>query len=199
MKSLVIIALPLVLSTYGTAFGQKSSLPSGKWVSENCENFSNPDGSKTYFMRNFDFKGKNWKIHFNTYGDSGCKNQLLNVQVGGKMTQKGPSKNVKGATNTYFSVISRKVKPMGAGVLGWLNDPKSPACNQKNWEVGKTKDIYKNGCAQLGSPSAEACKGEYDLVQLKGDRLFLGQRTKEMCKKNNWPKAIHQVALVKKS
>jgi hypothetical protein len=177
---------------------EQASLPSGEWISESCESFPNQDGSKTYFHRHFIFEGKKWLINFNTFGDETCKTQLLNVKVGGIMRPSDTSSKVPGATNVFFTIDQREITPVGAGVLGWLNGGEKGVCDQKGWEVGRAKNILESGCAALGSPTAQQCPGEYDLIKWNGEKLYLGQRTQKMCEKDNWPVAANSVALIRK-
>jgi hypothetical protein len=176
--SFVSLAIGLsVVSGGAMAKDKVAKMPSikGKWVSEACESYPNPDGSKTYFKRLFSITDKTWAIDFSTFGDPKCSDaaKLLTVDIDGKY-KLGKESSVSGGTEGEFMFSNRKVTPKSEGILGWLNPAK--VCGFADWVVGKTKDIQKIGCAQLGAHPLKDCKGEYDIVKLEGDKLYFGAR-----------------------
>jgi hypothetical protein len=65
-------------------------------------------------------------------------------------------------------------------------------CGHSNWKLGKSKNIQKPGCPQLGAYPLSMCKGEYDIVKVEGQNLFFGARPADgnLCSEDRRPKEL---------
>lgn len=137
----------------------------GHWVSPAPENI----GNGAFATRDFVFKDGRWLLTFTIVGDAEGKFPLLAFIAEGPWKVTGPSK-VEGAHEASFEFATKKLELKAA-------DPKVAqqlgvaACGL---EVGKAKDVSKDGCGMFGSVAAYG--REFDLVALKDGKAFLGAR-----------------------
>ena len=198
MKVLVATALFCVVSS--AAFASKKTAAKvdlrGTWTSERCESMPNGQGGETYFTRTFPMTEKEWSIDFTVFGDKACTQSLFTLNVTGEWELRGSSKAVKGAHNAFFGYKTRTLTAKAEGAVQFMNQ--GGFCGKKDWKVGESFNIHTSGCPQLGAKPAAECAGEHDLVKLDGAKLFLGDRSGDMCKKGSYPKKLYSVALLKK-
>lgn len=168
----------------------------GTWTSEKCESMPNGQGGEMYFTRTFPMTKKNWKIDFTVFGDKACTAPLFTLDVAGKWEVRGQSNSLQGVHNAFFGFETRTLTAKAEGAVQFMNQ--AGFCGKKDWKVGEAVDINTTGCPQLGAKPIAECKGEHDLVKLDGDKLFLGDRSGDMCAKDNFPTKLFQYALIKK-
>lgn len=201
MKLVQLVSLSVLTAVSSVAFAAKEkklAKPNlaGNWTSEKCESMPNGQGGETYFTRSFPMTKKEWKIDFTVFGDKDCTQPLFTLDVAGKWELRGQSKSVEGAHNAFFGFKTRTLTAKSEGAVQFMNQ--AEFCGKKDWKVGEAHDIHKTGCAQLGAKPAKECKGEHDLVKVDGEKVFLGDRSGNMCEKNNYPSKLYPVALIKK-
>jgi len=168
----------------------------GTWTSEKCESLPNGQGGEMYFTRTFPMTGKEWKIDFTVFGDKGCTQPLFTLDVAGKWEIRGKSAAVDGAYKAFFGFSIRSVTAKPEGAVQFMNQ--AGYCGNKNWKVGEAFNIHNTGCAQIGAKAVTECKGEHDRVKVDGAKVFLGDRSGDMCKQDNYPQKLFSFALVKK-
>jgi hypothetical protein len=197
MKVVAAVVASVVLSS--VAFAAKKAPAkvdlTGTWTSEKCESMPNGQGGETFFKRTFPMTDKEWKIDFTVFGDKDCSQALFTLDVAGDWELRGKSKSVKGAHNAFFGFKTRTLTAKADGAVQFMNQ--AGFCGKKDWKVGEAVDIHTTGCAQLGAKPSTECKGEHDLVKMDGGKVFLGDRSADMCKKNNYPSKLYPVALIK--
>lgn len=201
MKLVQLVSLSVLAAVSSVAFAAKETKTAkpnlaGNWTSEKCESMPNGQGGETYFTRTFPMTKKEWKIDFTVFGDKDCTQPLFTLDVAGKWELRGQSKSVEGAHNAFFGFKTRTLTAKSEGAVQFMNQ--AEFCGKKDWKVGEALDIHKTGCAQLGAKPAKECKGEHDLVKMDGEKVFLGDRSGNMCEKNNYPTKLYPVALIKK-
>jgi Adenomatosis polyposis coli down-regulated 1 len=164
----------------------------GNWTSPACESVPDGKGGKMFFKRAFKIAKGSWAIDFSTYGDEACSEgkKMVTVDIDGAFKLDGPSAKVPGATEAQFLFGHRKATPKSDGAAGWLTSIK--ACGHSDWKAGKSVDIDKEGCPELGAHPKKACAGEFDVVKVEGDDLFFGQRPADgdLCSKEKRPEAL---------
>jgi hypothetical protein len=201
VKLVQLVSLSVLAAVSSVAFAAKETKTAktnlaGNWTSEKCESMPNGQGGETYFTRTFPMTNKEWKIDFTVFGDKDCTQPLFTLDVAGKWELRGQSKSVEGAHNAFFGFKTRTLTAKSEGAVQFMNQ--AGFCGKKDWKVGEALDIHKTGCAQLGAKPAKECKGEHDLVKMDGEKVFLGDRSGNMCEKNNYPTKLYPVALIKK-
>jgi hypothetical protein len=164
----------------------------GSWASPACESVPNGQGGTMNFTRTFTITPARWSIDFVVFGDAACSEgaKLFTASYAGPYRLLGPSATVPGATEAEFDFAERKVLPNSEGGAGYFNGQK--VCGAADWKVGQARDIQQSGCAQLGAWPLAQCAGEHDVVQVKGDALYFGDRPADqnLCSKEKRPKAL---------
>ncbi len=141
----------------------------GKWVSEALE----PLGVGGFLNRAFEFEGSEWKLVYTLFEDAEGNTALLSGEVGGTFNVSA-ARGLTGAFPTDFSFDFRKLSALSEGMAAQLNGAN---CGTGDWTVGVYRDLTAEGCAAVRLPSLEDCPIEYDLVDVRGEKLYLGART----------------------
>ncbi len=156
----------------------------GRWVSATCEALPQPDGSTMYFQRDFDIADSDWAIDGTLFADAACTTKVFTLSIEGGYRILRPSAVVDGAWDAEFdrdriglTVFYDGFRTMLGGACGEL-------------ELGVEKDVTASGCAFI--PSSSACEAEHDLISLRGDDLYFGQRPADgdMCSAPKRPRAL---------
>jgi hypothetical protein len=181
MKKLALAAIALLTacsSESDPAPESASFALSGQWTSPNCESFPDGAGGQINLTRDFRFTGGRWKLDLGFFGDAACSSPLWTVAIDGPYTVLGPSAKVAGAHEVDFASETNVWTPKTDAIAKMLGDAK---CGSAPWEVGKGQDVATNGCLGVAHPKAE-CPKELDLVKIEGSRMWLGDRSGDLCK-----------------
>jgi hypothetical protein len=163
-RTLVALGLALV-----AAATQAQPALSGRWVSETVED----DGSH-FATRSFSFGAGSWRLVYRAYADRDGRQPLFQLDVGGIYVIGQPSAVVPGAHEAVFPVDHRHLRADSeAGVQLFA----AMGCTLQQ---GREAALVAQGCGFV--PGVMQVMGEYDLVALQGDRLFLGDRAGDLSK-----------------
>ena len=179
-----ITIMSIMLGIATVSFSQLKDLK-GTWKSEKTENL----GDGTFATRVFVFNDNKWELNFILYLDSLKSKPVFNFKGVGTFKIESKSKIVEGASNAIFYFDKK--------YLTALTDNPEILKNfgfvglQKNKET----DITENGFSFF--PSKAKYGQEYDLVSLKGSKLYLGARSNDLSSEDKRPKSLGN-ALIKK-
>jgi len=141
----------------------------GRWVSTSPENMGH-----TFAIRSFTFEGERWRVQFRAFADSLAKQPLFTIDVGGVFVIGARSTKVPGAWEGIFPAQYRRLTADSeAGVAMFA----AQGCQLK---LGQTLSLTHKSCGFV--PSLMQAMGEYDLVSLKGDLLYFGDRSGDLTK-----------------
>jgi hypothetical protein len=166
MKLFSVITLFLLFAANALNAQNMSKKISGQWESLQIEDL----GNQTYGWRYFKFEGDKWEIQFTLYLDKEKQIPVFMFRGVGTYKIDEASQTVAGAKNATFYFDKKYVILLtnNADVIkGFGFD----ACML---EVGKEKDITESGCSFL--PNKASYGQEFDLLALKGKKLYLGAR-----------------------
>lgn len=140
-----------------------------------------------FATREFQFDDGRWSVIFRTFADEAASQPLFRIDVAGAYVIGGPSAAIEGAHNGIFPALQRDLtaeSPAGVALFAGMG------CAL---EEGVVKHLVDEGCGFL--PPLMQVMGEYDLVALQDDRLFLGDRTGDLSKER--PAALTPYPLVR--
>lgn len=155
----------------------------GHWHSAAPENLG-----AFYAVRSFVFTEGSWALVFKTAADAEFAKPLFTLRIDGSYAVGKLAAQPAGATEAAFFYSRRYVRadsPSGAAFF------QSQGCTL---QPGVETDVSLNGCGFV--PSITASGIEYDLLQLKGEQLLLGDRSGDLAKAR--PTALSAFALVKR-
>jgi hypothetical protein len=183
----------LLLATVSFSLGvnaQKNQLPNGNFKSEKVEDL----GNKTFGFRDFMFSNDKWELKFTLFLDEAMTIPVFTFKAIGNYKLDGESDKVKGASNAifYFDKKFVTLKTDNADII------KGFGFTSCNLTKGKETDITDNGCSFFTSKAV--CGQEFDLLQLKDGKLFLGTRPADgnMCTVDKRPTALGNPLVLKK-
>jgi len=144
----------------------------GTWMGSQCESDPNSPLSR---QRLFVFTETAWKVLVQMFGDRTCNPSalLFTADFGGEYALGANSAAVPGAREARFGFSHKEVTPT-AGGIEFLR----LRCAQYDWTAEAAQDVSR-GCA-LFRPVA-ACPVEYDLTEITGGMLRLGDRSHPLC------------------
>jgi hypothetical protein len=163
MKTLMTAAL-LFLAT--PALAEPPSLD-GRWISVAPENMG-----QIFATRDFTFDGDAWSIRFRAFGDEALSVPILTLDVAGYYKIGGESAVVPGAYNGVFGASDKVLVADSDIAVKMFGDM---GCRL---EVGVPFDLTDQACGFFHASMDAA--GEYDLVAMQGDQLFLGDRAGDL-------------------
>lgn len=171
------------------ASAQKTPELKGNYKSEKAEDL----GNTNYGIREFTFSKDKWSINFTMFMDEAMTMPIFTFKAIGTYKIEGESEKVKGASNVifYFDQKFVTLKTDNADVI------KGFGFTSCNLTKGKETDITDSGCSFLVSKAV--CGQEFDLVQLKDGKLYVGARPADgnMCTIDKRPTAL-ALPLIKK-
>ncbi len=173
-------ALSILLATPVIAEAPKLD---GTWASIAPENIG-----QMYAMRDFIFDGDAWSITFRAFGDEALSVPIFTLDVAGYYKIGGESAVVPGAYNGVFGATDKTLVANSDIAVKMFGDM---GCTL---DVGVPFDLTDQACGFFHASMDAA--GEYDLVAIHGDQLFLGDRAGDLTKER--PKALTPFPLVKK-
>lgn len=192
MKTLILPYL-MLFSVFAFSCDQNNDVPkleqkpSGTWVSENAEDL----GNGTFGYREFTFDENSWNLKFSLFLDEAMNKPVIMFRTFGNYEITGDSKLVSGANEATFFMEKK--------FLTLLTDNEDVITNfgfsNCNLSMNVEKEITNTGCSFF--VSNDVCDKEYDLLQLKDNKLYLGERITDMCQESGRPKGLNY-PLIKK-
>lgn len=173
-------ALAILLATPVMAEAPKLD---GRWTSVAPENIG-----QMYATRDFTFDGDAWSITFRAFGDEALSVTIFTLDVAGYYSLAGESSVIPGAYNGVFGATDKTLVADSDIAVKMFGDM---GCTL---DVGVPFDLTDQACGFFHASMDAA--GEYDLVAIHGDQLFLGDRAGDLTKER--PKVLTSFPLVKK-
>lgn len=171
-----LIAALLALLTAGAAMAQgpqteaqpvRAAALTGTWHSVAPEAMGN-----LHALRHFVISSDHWKVRFNAFADAQARQPLFTLEVGGVYTLGGASPTVSGAWEGVFPAQYRRITADSeAGVALFA----AMGCTLR---AGTPLALVSQSCGFV--PSLMTAMGEYDLVAIKDDQLFFGDRSGDL-------------------
>ncbi len=144
----------------------------GVWNNPAPERVVRSDGAVVYSSKRFTFDEENWRIEFTVSEDPEGRSRLFSGDFQGPYFIDDYVPLVQAYRGRFlFSV--RRVTAYQPGLIKALDAAK---CGQGKWIAGEAKDLDESGCPLLRIHPRASCKGEFDLINLGPDDLYLGAR-----------------------
>lgn len=153
----------------------------GRWKSESIENLG-----QIYGHRDFNFDQDSWSITFKAFGDAEGNLELFRLNVGGSYII-GNGSDSEGQSPANFTVLHRTIQ---TGTEAGKTMFESMRCAL---EINREKDLTNEACGFI--PAIMASGIEYDLLSLKDNKLYLGDRSGDLSKER--PEKLTAYPLVK--
>jgi hypothetical protein len=167
----------------------------GIWESERCE-VQERNGRQTSSRSVFVFLDGEWALEFTQYSDAACTAPTLRAFFHGRYRITEPSSAVTGAYHATFGFSVKRLTLYDDGLLAQAN---GGACGTRTWTRGREEDVSSTGC--LWVVPVAACREEFDLVKLEGERLLLGERPAagtDLCRADRRAGALRSRPLVRR-
>jgi hypothetical protein len=167
----------------------------GIWESERCD-VQERDGRKTSSRSVFVFLDDEWALEFTQYSDAACTTPSLRAFFHGRYRIAEPSSAVAGAYHATFGFSGKRLTLFDDGLLAQAN---RGACATRSWTRGREEDVSSTGC--LWVVPISACREEFDLVKLDGERLLLGERPAagtDLCRADRRARALRSLPLIRR-
>lgn len=148
----------------------------GTWASTGCEEVPAGAGGASYLKRTYVFTDRHWRLDLRFHDDASCATELFGIDVEGGYELGPKLMEPRTATEARFDIERVRLTPRhieAAVAFG------KAFCGAEPWVVGQGQDISGTGC--LGIPSVDECPTEYDIVSVRGDRLWHGDRSEGLC------------------
>jgi hypothetical protein len=167
MKSKLMIAVVAIVVLAGLAFflvSMGSPNIAGNWKSAGAED----NGNGTFGIRDFTITAKTWNLVYTLYGDKDLKYPVFALTVEGPYAIGKASKTVAGANDAVFTFSKKFMTLLSA-------DPTTNAMlGLTSLQKDVKTDVSETGVSFI--PSVKNYGQEFDLVRVKGNKLFLGAR-----------------------
>jgi hypothetical protein len=190
----------LVLSGVTFQDPSQSSITSisiaGIWESERCD-VQERNGKQTSSTSVFVFLDGEWALELIQYPDAACTAPSLRAFFHGRYRITEPSRAVAGAYHATFGFSVKRITLYDDGLVAQAN---RSACGTRTWTRGREEDVSATGC--LWVVPVSACREEFDLVKLDGERLMLGERPAagtDLCRANRRARALRSLPLVRRA
>jgi Adenomatosis polyposis coli down-regulated 1 len=189
----------LVLSGVNSQNPSQSSITgisiAGIWESERCD-VQERNGRQTSSRSVFVFLDGEWALEFTQYSDAACTTPSLRAFFHGRYRIAEPSSAVAGAYHATFGFSVKRLTLYDDGLLAQAN---RGTCGTRTWTRGREEDVSSTGC--LWVVPVSACREEFDLVKLEGERLLLGERPAagtDLCHADRRARALRSLPLVRR-
>jgi hypothetical protein len=189
----------LVLSSANFQNTSQSSIAAisiaGIWESERCD-VQERNGRKTGSRSVFVFLDGEWALEFTQYSDAVCTTPSLRAFFHGRYRITEPSSALAGAYHATFGFSVKRLTLYDDRLLAQAN---RGACGTRTWTRGREEDVSSTGC--LWVVPISACREEFDLVKLEGERLLLGERPAagtDLCRADRRAGALRSLPLVRR-
>jgi hypothetical protein len=166
----------------------------GIWESERCD-VQDRNGRQTSSRSVFVFLDDEWALEFTQYSDAACTTPSLRAFFHGRYRITEPSSALAGAYHATFGFSVKRLTLYDDGLLAQAN---RGACGTRTWTRGREEDVSSTGC--LWVVPISACREEFDLVKLEGERLLLGARPAagtDLCHADRRARALRSLPLVR--
>jgi Adenomatosis polyposis coli down-regulated 1 len=168
----------------------------GIWESERCD-VQDRNGRKTSSRSIFVFLDAEWALEFTQYSDAACTTPSLRAFFNGRYRITEPSSALAGAHHATFGFSVKRLTLYDDGLLAQAN---RGGCGTRTWTRGREEDVSSTGC--LWVVPISACREEFDLVKLEGERLLLGERPAagtDLCRADRRARALRSLPLVRQA
>ncbi|MBL9108143.1 MAG: hypothetical protein JNM74_02685 [Myxococcales bacterium] len=162
---------------------KEPSLTFGTWKSVTCE----PVDADTFQLRTYRIAANGVFADWKRYASPTCAagTELMTVRMGGSSTVDRLSRVVEHAAEIRVFIDEKAIVPLSSAGLERL----AKACPSAQWTLGKERDVTTAGCGAI-VPARAACPVEYDLMRLRGGRLYFGDRSAPLCTEATRPKKL---------
>jgi kynurenine formamidase len=169
----------------------------GVWSNSTPERVVRADGVAVYLNKRFTFDEKTWRIEFTVSEDPGSKSKVFSGDFTGPYSINDYVPLVQ-AYRGRFLFSSRNVTVYQPELIRALD---AANCGTGKWIAGESKDVNETGCPVLRIYQRALCEGEYDLINVMGDNLYLGTRPTDgnLCTEERRPQRLSATRLRRKS
>jgi kynurenine formamidase len=169
----------------------------GTWSNREPERIALADGTSLFLFKRFTFGHGRWRIQFTASADSTGQSKLYAGDFAGAYAIESYAALVQ-AFRARFQFSHRQVTVYQADLVRKLDAAK---CGGGRWTRGEAKDVHATGCALLRIAPGDLCQAEYDLIDVVGDELHLGERpaTGDLCTEARRPQRLSAPGLAKES
>jgi hypothetical protein len=167
---------------------------SGIWESERCD-VQERNGRQTSSRSVFVFLDGEWALELTQYSEAACATPSLRAFFQGRHRITESSSAVAGAYHATFGFSMKRLTLYDDDLLAQAN---RGGCGTRTWTRGREEDVSSTGC--LWVVPVSACREEFDLVKLEGDRLRLGERPAagtDLCHADRRARALRSLPLVR--
>jgi hypothetical protein len=167
----------------------------GIWENERCD-VQERNGRQSSSSSVFVFLDGEWALEFTQYSDGACTMPSLRAFFHGRYRITEPSSAVAGAYHATFGFSLKRLTLYDDDLLAQAN---RGGCGAHKWTRGREEDVSSTGC--LWVVPVSACREEFDLVKLDGERLLLGERPPpgtNLCREDRRASALRSLALVRR-
>jgi Adenomatosis polyposis coli down-regulated 1 len=167
----------------------------GIWETERCD-VQEQNGRQASSKSLFVFLDGEWALEFTQYSDAACTTPALRAFFHGRYRITEPSSAVAGAYHATFGFSVKRLTLYDDGLLAEAN---RGACGTRTWTRGQEEDVSSTG--SLFVVPVSACREEFDLVKLEGERLLLGERPSaraDLCRADRRARALRSLPLVRR-
>lgn len=168
----------------------------GVWESERPERIDRADGTSVYLTRRFTFREGTWRIRFTVTSDADGGAPLFSGDFSGTFTI-AEYTPLSDAFEARFFFSQRTLTPGNEEIAAAMD---AAGCGTMPWRTGAAQDVHELGCEPFRVYPSAACRGEYDLIRLRGDRLFFGARPADgnLCSESRRPITLTKRAVIRK-
>ncbi len=162
----------------------------GFWEHEACV-VQEREGGKTGSRATFAFFDREWGLSFTQFADEQCRVKVMTAVLRGTYEHTGPSSAVAGVHEATFRFAYKGMTVFDDRLLA-----KVVAACPGPWTKGEERDVTAAGCLWLEPLSS--CAQEYDLVDVRGRSLSLGERPpagRNICAPQRRPSLLRTVPL----
>jgi hypothetical protein len=147
----------------------------GRWISLSCERWPGP----FYVTRDLTFSEDGTYAGGGFfYGDERCQYPVQQLRTEGAFVVTGPSDVAEGAVEAEFTSYRLFVTPLVEDVVNFLNTAPEGDCGAADWEINVEQEVT-DGCTLLGLGITPETAVEYEILLVRDDYLFIGNRPLE--------------------
>lgn len=185
----------LLLGSVLWAWWDERTMPDlrGEWASAGCEETVSADGA-SYVKRSYVFTEGRWRLELRFHADAACAKELFSLDVEGPYALGPKLMNPRTAVESRFGIERMRLTPHDVEAAIAFG---KAFCGSEPWVVGQGQDISRRGC--LGIPSIEECPTEYDIIAVRRDALWHGDRSQGLCDPSRLPSSYGPYPVKRKS
>lgn len=165
----------------------------GTWSTREPERIDHADGTAIYLRKRFTFEQDQWRIEFTMSADRENRAPLFRGDFNGTYSV-GEYLPLAQAYRGQFLFSQRTITAYQPELVRALD---AATCGQSKWMAGKSQDVGENGCSLLRIYPRNSCNGEYDLINVIDDNLYLGARPADgnLCNEERRPQRLSDSGL----